>query len=120
MEKIVPLKTEKKVFFRQYVEILDPLVKLRPKEMDVLAELLYYNNELKDIKSANRWKLIFDYDNKKEIASSLKISVASLGNNLTYLRKRGIIVDNKVVDNLLVYPGKTFKLTFKFAVNDNK
>ena len=118
MEKIVPLKTTEKVFFRQYVEILDPLIKLRPKELDVLAELLYYNNKLKSIDSKNRWKLIFDYDNKKEIADSLKISVASLGNNLSYLRKRGIIVDNKVVDNLLVYPGKDFKLTFKFSLND--
>ena len=86
--------------------------------MDVLAELLYYNNEFKDIPEKNRWKIIFDYENKKEIANNLKISVASLGNNLSYLRKRSIIVDNKVVKNLLVYPGKTFNLTFKFNVGD--
>jgi hypothetical protein len=116
MEKTVPLRTNKKVFFRQYVEILDPLVKLRPKELDVLSELLYYNNEFKSIESKNRWRLIFDYDTKKEIAQNLKMSVASLGNNLSYLRKRGIIVDNKVVNNLLVYPGKTFKLTFDFEL----
>lgn len=119
MEKIVALNTEEKVFYRQYVEILDPLIKLRSKELDVLAELLYYNNKLKNIDIKNRWKLILDYDNKKEIASNLNISVASLGNNLSYLRKKGIIVDNKVVDNLLVYPGKSFKLIFKFNV-DNK
>lgn len=116
MEKNVPLKTDKKKFFRQYVEILDPLVKLRPKELDVLAELLYHNNELKDVKPDLRWKLIFDYDTKKEMSQNLNISIPSLGNNLSYLRKRGIIVDNKVVDSLLVYPGKTFKLTFNFSV----
>jgi DNA-binding MarR family transcriptional regulator len=116
MEKNVPLKTNKKKFFRQYVEILDPLVKLRPKELDVLAELLYHNNELKEVKADLRWKLIFDYDTKKEISQDLKISIPSLGNNLSYLRKRGIIVDNKVVDNLLVYPGKTFKLVFNFKL----
>jgi DNA-binding MarR family transcriptional regulator len=120
MEKIVPLQTSEKVFFRQYVEILDPVIKLRPKELDVLAELLFHNNRLKDIEEKNRWKLIFDYDNKKEMAEDLKISVASLGNNLSYLRKRGIIVDNKVIQNLLVYPGKNFKLTFKFSVGDRK
>ena len=118
MEKVVKLNTGEKVFFRQYVEILDPLIKLRPKELDVLAELLYHNNKLKDIATKNRWKLILDYDNKKDMATSLNISVASFGNNLSYLRKRGIIVDNKVVDNLLVYPGKSFKLVFNFKVED--
>ena len=116
MEKIVPLNTSEKVFFRQYVEILDPVIKLRPKELDVLAELLYHNNKLKDIDSKNRWKLILDYDNKKEMAGGLNISVDSFGNNLSFLRKKGIIVDNKVIDGLLVYPDKTFKLTFKFKV----
>ena len=122
MEKILPLRTTEKVFFRQYVEILDPLIKLRDKELDVLAELLYYNNKLKDIDIKNRWKLILDYDNKKDIANTLGISVASLGNNLSSLRKKGIIVDNRVVANLLVHPGEEFKLTFKFTFlpNDGK
>jgi DNA-binding MarR family transcriptional regulator len=118
MEKILPLHTNKKVFFRQYVELLNPVVKLRPKELDVLAELLYHNAERENINEKDRWKLVFDYDNKKEMADALNISVASLGNNLSYLRKRGIIVDNKVVDNLLVYPKKGFKLTFKFSISE--
>ena len=120
MEKILPLKTSEKVFFRQYVQILNPLIKLRDKELDVLAELLYHNNKLKSIDIKNRWKLILDYDNKKDIANDLDMSVASLGNNLSSLRKKGIIVNNKVVSNLLVHPGKEFKLTFKFSVSEDK
>lgn len=118
MEKILQLNTTEKVFFRQYVEILNPLLKLRAKELDVLSELLYYNNKLKNIDEKNRWKLIFDYDTKKDIADTLKISVESLGNNLSYLRKKGIIIDNRVVSNLLVYPDKTSKLIFKFNISE--
>lgn len=120
MEKILALNTTEKVFFRQYVEILDPLIQLRGKELDVLAELLFQNNKLKDIDLKNRWKLILDYDNKKEMATVLNMSVASFGNNLSYLRKKGIIIDNKVVSNLLVYPGKEFDLVFKFKVDSER
>lgn len=118
MEKVMTFSTTKKKFFRQYLELLNPIVKLRPKELDVLAELLHYNNELSNIDEKNRWKVIFDYDNKKEMATSLDISVASFGNNLSYLRQKGIIVDNKVVKNLLVYPEDSFNLKFNFNISE--
>ena len=120
MDKVVPIKTKEAVFYRQYVELLNPLIKLRPKELDLLAELLYHNNKLKDIDIKNRWKLILDYDNKKDMATNLDMSVASLGNNLSYLRKKGIIINNQVSNNFLVYPDKNFKLTFNFIIDDGQ
>jgi len=119
MEKILKLKTSEKAFFRQYVQLLNPIIKIRDKELDVLAELLYHNNRLKDIEMKNRWKLVLDYDNKKEMAINVGTSQASFGNNLTYLRKKGIIVDNQVVSNLLVYPDSSFNLVFKFNISDD-
>ena len=119
MEKIVPIRTKERAFFRQYVQLLNPIIKIREKELDVLAELLYHNNRLKDIEMKNRWKLVLDYDNKKEMAASVKTSQASFGNNLTYLRKKGIIVDNQVVSNLLVYPDSSFNLVFKFGISND-
>ena len=46
------IETNEKKFFRQLLEILSsipPLNKLRPKELDLLAIIMYYNNIYKDL-----------------------------------------------------------------------
>lgn len=120
MEKKVPIKTDSKKFYRQYLELMNPFVKLRGKELDVLAQLLYYNNKLKSIDEKHRWVVIFDYDNKQAIREELGLSEASLNNNLSALRKKGMIKNNKVIKGLLIYPNKNSKLTFNFIINESK
>jgi DNA-binding MarR family transcriptional regulator len=116
MEKNIPIATTENKFFRQYLELINPLLKLRGKELDVLAELMYYNYKFKDIPDEHRWKLIFDYDTKTKIRTKLDLSDASMNNNLSALRKKGIIKLNKVRDVFLVYPSSNFSLNFKFNV----
>jgi DNA-binding MarR family transcriptional regulator len=118
-KKIIPLPpTSGSTFFRQYLELLNPLLKLRGKELDVLAELLYYNHKLIDIPLEHRWKLIFDYDTKMEIRSKLKLSDASMNNNLSALRKKGVIENNKVKAAYVVLPENKFVLGFQFNIKD--
>ena len=105
MEKSVPIKTTENKFFRQYLELLNPLLRLRGKELDVLPE-------------KHRWKLIFDYDTKTEIRTKLQLSDASLNNNLSALRKKGIIRKNKVSDSFLIHPSNYCKLTFSFNITE--
>ena len=116
MEKSIPIRTTENKFFRQYLELLNPLLRLRGKELDVLAEILYHNHKLDKIPEKHRWKLIFDYDTKTEIRTKLDLSDASLNNNLSALRKKGIIRKNKVSDNFLVHPSNYCKLTFSFNI----
>jgi DNA-binding MarR family transcriptional regulator len=118
MEKSIPITTTGKRFYRQYLELINPLLKLRGKELDVLAQLLYHNNELRNISDEHRWKIIFDYDTKVKIRTELGLSDASMNNNLSSLRKKGVIVDNKVVKNFLIYPGEQCKISFSFKVKD--
>ena len=117
MEKKVNIPTNENKFYRQYLEILNPIIKLRGKELDVLAELLFHNNRLKEIPEKHRWKLIFDYDTKADIRGKLKLSEASLNNNLSALRKKKIIVENEVLKNFLVSPHESFSLKFNFKMN---
>jgi len=119
MEKKVTIATSENKFYRQYLEILNPIIKLRGKELDVLAELLYHNNRLKEIPYKHRWKLIFDYDTKSDIRTKLKLSEASLNNNLSALRKKRIIVENEVLKNFLVSPQESFSLKFNFKMNNS-
>ena len=117
-KKIIPLPpTTGSKFFRQYLELLNPLLKLRGKELDVLAELLYYNNKLINIPIKHRWKLIFDYDTKMEIRNKLNLSDASMNNNLSALRKKGVIEDNKVKAAYVVLPENNFILGFQFSIS---
>ena len=118
MEKNIPIKTTEDKFYRQYLELINPLLKLRGKELDVLAQLLLYNNSLKDIPEEHRWKIIFDYDTKTKIRTELDLSDASMNNNLSALRKKGIIENNKVLKNFLVYPNGAVKITFNFDLKN--
>lgn len=118
MEKNIPIKTSETRFYRQYLELINPLLKLRGKELDVLAQLLLYNNSLKSIPEEHRWKIIFDYDTKTKIRTELNLSDASMNNNLSALRKKGIIKNNQVLKNFLVYPNGSVKITFNFNLKD--
>jgi DNA-binding MarR family transcriptional regulator len=117
MEKSIPISTDGRKFFRQYLELINPLIKLRGKELDVMSELLYYNDKFKDIPEEHRWKLIFDYDVKTEIREKLNLSDASLNNNLSALRKKGILVKNRILKSFLIYPDSTCKLSFIFTIH---
>lgn len=119
MEKNIPIGTTENRFFRQYLELINPILKLRGKELDVLAELMYYNNKMKDISEEHRWKLIFDYDTKAKIKNKLSLSDASLNNNLSALRKKHIIVENRIKKAFLVYPDNKFLLKFQFNVKSD-
>jgi DNA-binding MarR family transcriptional regulator len=118
MEKNIPIKTTEAKFYRQYLELINPLLKLRGKELDVLAALLLYNNDLKNIPEEHRWKIIFDYDTKTKIRTELDLSDASMNNNLSALRKKGIIENNQVLKNFLVYPNGAVRITFNFNLKD--
>ena len=116
--KAYPIKTNTETFFRQYLELINPMMGLRKKEMDVLSQLLYYNHKHKELDEYIRMKMIFDQDTKVKIRGKLDISEASLNNNLTELRKRGIITKkNSIASHFLIHPEDKFELTFKFELN---
>jgi hypothetical protein len=118
MEKSISITTDKAKFFRQYLELVNPMIKLRGRELDVMAELLFHNNELKGIPHKQRWQLILNYESKTEIRSKLQMSDASLNNNLSALRKKGILSNDGVVKNFLVYPDENCKLSFNFNIKE--
>ena len=118
MEKSIPIKTTSKTFYRQYLEILNPLIKLRKRELDVLASLLRYNNQLLKVPEEHRWKIIFEYDTKTEIRTDLNLSEAGMNNMLSALRKKKIIKNNRVAKWLLIYPGEECKISFKFSIDE--
>lgn len=117
--RIVTIPCNNVNFYRYYVELLNPIVKLRKRELDVWAQLLWYNNEYRQLEEAVRFKIVFDYETKAKIAKELKISMDVLNNNLSELRKKKIIVDNKIPKGYQVYlEDNEYNLTFNFKAKD--
>lgn len=122
---IINIPTTKRKFFRQALEIMKaipPINKLRPKELDVLAELLYYNYIYGHIEENLRGKVVFDYDTKITIREYLDINETNFNNILTILRKKGILIKRSITNDYGINPDKP-NITFKFNLlneEDNK
>tara|TARA_R110002051_G_scaffold229679_1_gene291630 strand:- start:291 stop:587 length:297 start_codon:yes stop_codon:yes gene_type:complete len=91
--------------------------KITKQELGVLAELLYYNNEYKDLEPKARGVLIFDYDNRVKIMNKMNISYNTLGNNLLKLRKKGYLKGNLLKESLIVYPGESTSINYNFKIS---
>ena len=120
----IPLKTNKDRFYREVLEILKsfpPINKLRPKELDLLAEFMMQNAENKDLPPNKRRIILFSTENRKMIQDKLGMSQAVFNNNLFGLRKYGLITkDNDLLPLLDIPDQKDFSIEIKFYVKDTK
>lgn len=115
---VIPVPCNEVNFYRAYVELLNPIIKLRNRELDVLAQLMYYYNEYRELPKDIRSKMVFDYSTKVKITKALGISMDVLNNNLSELRKKGQVVDNDLIKPLQVFPeGGVHRLSFQFNID---
>lgn len=120
--KVANLNVKIKNFFFRYIEFLKPFHKLNPQQSQVLALLLYYHYKLSKEITNNKvlWKEVFDYDTKQLIIDELNISVAQIQNIFTQLRKKNVIIDNRISElyiPTLKDKSKTFTITFNFNIS---
>lgn len=115
MEKRIPLQTTERKFYKQALELLNPILKLRKKELDVLAELMLRNNSLRSVPPEHRIRLLLDSASRKEMRLLTKQSEAAYNNNLSKLKKYKYVTEfglKKFLDFPYSVP---FKLTFEFT-----
>lgn len=112
--------TEKKVY-RQIVEVIrsiPPLDTLRNRELDVLAILMYYNYKYKDVEETIRWRIINDGETRKEMQKDIIISEDSFTNNLSLIRRAGLLdKENKIPSFLQLMIGDKFEVKFNFNIH---
>ena len=119
--KVVNLNIKLKEFFYKWMEITRPFHKLNPQQSAVLALLLYHHHRLSKEITNNKilWKEVFDYDTKVLIQEELDIQLGSLENLLSRLRKKKIIIDNRITPYFIPPINKNtkeFKLIFNFKI----
>tara|TARA_R110000751_G_scaffold69342_2_gene140849 strand:+ start:214 stop:561 length:348 start_codon:yes stop_codon:yes gene_type:complete len=96
---IIPLKTSISKAFKAYIKILNPILKLKDKEIEVLSSFLsiwYINKDKKNLD-----KLLFSTPVRKMVRRSINMSEASFNNHITMLRKKKMIVNKKLNPSLL-------------------
>lgn len=120
-EKQANINVSVKNFFFKWMELTKPFHKLRPKEIQIVALILYHYYRLKQDVTNDKilWKLVFDYDTKVLIAEEAGISMSGLENMYSSLRKKNVIVDNKITKHYvpeLHKKSKNFKIIFNFNI----
>ena len=119
MKRVIPIRTNRDKFFRQVLELLrslPPFNKLRPRELELLSKLMAYSDEFKALDRI-RYDLIFSTRTRRTIADDLDMSEDAFNNNLSILRRHGLLKkDNRFAPILedLYYDSK-FELTYKFV-----
>ena len=120
MKRVIPIRTNRDKFFRQVLELLrslPPFNKLRPRELELLSKLMAYSDEFKALDRDSRYDLIFSTRTWRTIADDLDMSEDAFNNNLSILRRHGLLTkDNRFAPILedLYYDSK-FELTYKFV-----
>lgn len=106
-------------YFRKHLELINVFlpVSLAPREVDVLAEFLALEDAMVE---DDRFNTIA----RKRVKTNLKMSDASLSNNLASMIKKKFLnrsdITNKITVNESILPGEKEQLyMFKLIVNGN-
>ena len=119
---IIELKTDRAGFYYRYYELMNPYFKLAPLERRTLALIAKEYNSILGTTNNEKisWRLALDYDSRAKMREELgDISFNSFANILTSLRKKGILVNNKIPSAYLLNESDT-SLTFKFVIDESR
>jgi hypothetical protein len=127
--KTANINVKLKTLFFKWLDILKPWHNLNNQQQQVLALLLYYHYLYKKDTTNNKilWKIVFDYDTRLKIIEDevfkKGLTVSSLNNILTVLRKKNVIINNQI-SNVYIpeldIKSKNFKMVFNFNIVDNE
>ena len=117
----IPIRTTKNNFHRKMLEVLKifpPISNLRPKELDVLGEIMKQNEAYRTLSKSKRRMIILSKENKKDIQNRLKISPAFMNNILTTLRKYRLLTrENDLIPLLDIIPDNKFTVEIEFRTD---
>ena len=122
-KKVAVFKVNLENCILQFLMITKPMHKLTNQEINVLSALLYEYllNKQNFKREEDLWKYVFDYDTKQKIKDKLDMGNAVFQNILTALRKKKVLVDNRIIALFIPNIEKTdeaFELTFRFLINN--
>lgn len=95
----------KELVYTEWLELMQPHIRelkpLRNKDLQLLGQLIYAYNKHTNVEEEYRWATVLSQRSKGEMRDRLNMSKAVFDNNMSRLRKSGLLVDNKVIPALL-------------------
>jgi predicted transcriptional regulator len=119
---LLELKTTPEIYFKQILEILSimpPFKSLRPRQREVLAEILYYTHKFNKENPVTAGRLLSDYKTKEEISEKLNISKANLYNIYKELRQTGLLIKDEINPKYRYEYMYIPEITFRFKEKDS-
>lgn len=118
---IQSINIEEESFFKLWLTLIQPYLKLRNKEADVLAKFIEYRFEIsKRVKDEEEINFIlFSTKIRNKIVDELDISNPALNNMISALRKKNYIVKNSINKKLIPnieYDTDNFKLIYNVNI----
>jgi len=95
----IPIKSDIPKSMKAYLQILNPILKLKDKEIEVLSSFLSIWQSNRDNKNLD--KMLFSTPVRKLVRRQIGMSEASFNNHITMLRKKKMIVDKKINPTIL-------------------
>ena len=80
---ILERPTNAENFYKEYVTLINGILKLTDKEIDIVAELLRLYDTSDNV---------FSTENRKKLSEILKITDLNLNNHFQNLKKKGVLV----------------------------
>lgn len=111
------------LLIRTYVKFVSKMyVDLSNRQIDVVTAFLYLDNKYRDIiiDEDLRWETITSTSERERIVGILNIRSSNLNNIMSNLRKKNVLIGNKIIEDFRVYPAKdlSVKLELVFEQED--
>lgn len=121
MMKKINIPTTNETFYRQFLEILrsfPPISKLRPREIEVLTQIMLQNDKYRHLDDDTRSIVVLSTKSRIKMREAVGISEESFNNNLSILRKWKILSkENKLIK---YFDEVNFEDGYKVEFNFNK
>ena len=106
-------------YFMKVINVLSlvgPVDKLRPKERELLAHFLYYNDKYKSLGIDERIKLLNDKGTRIDISEEMNIDSQTFYNLKSQLKIKKLLVDNYLSKSFVSLLHKNnFNINFIFT-----
>jgi len=113
----IPVKVQLKDFFRVYIDVINPIYKLKKREKEVLEAFLkiYYSNRGMGSDRINT--LLFSKEVKKRIRSAIKMSEPSFNNHLVQLRKKRVLKGDTLSQSIIAHlPEESLDISYSIVI----
>ena len=108
-------------FFKMWINMLRPFLKLRQQEVDLIAKLLYHRYIISESVADKSMVdfFLFSSENRKKMREELKYESYTFNNNLTILRRKKLVIGkslNKRIIPSIEKPFDVFKFTYMINI----